>query len=488
MVIIMIFNLVSAVLLLSVSALSLPTTKDLPRFERCILKSDLVYPISDPKYRYLHKDKPRVGENNDRLSSQCDFMSELILGENLSKALLSIEKHDAQCVGSECKVECDRDCDNRLITELYESYLIKFALESENLTSRILRLYKKVFKMFESDELRKTFETWVKEEPLFPVNQKDRDWSLYNKDAILEHLTGISHDPTSTLLSADFLKQLQYSLTDEFKSVRDYMFNHVLKKMRGYRTNSKKGREGKVEANIGITSFDFDDLKLDPTYYPLQKWPHPGRSMCDTEPVQGMYQTEAVQKFVPIKCGISGSTNFWIWTALFSGVNMTQEEVRLYILSAFIVLGADGGHSLMEVLSSATMSAIFMKNYEKYSPYSTLTKYLRQSNFADNLYEVTKDINPIGNRPFACIDFDRIANHIYSGDRYESFNDKKNPPTTEIDHRKELESFFLMENNRFVQPFADYASFLDKIPSLNKLRKKVILKLNKYARDYCSND
>ena len=46
-------------------------------------------------------------------------------------------------------------------------------------------------------------------------------------------------DPTTILLSADFLKILNGALPLEFSAIRDYMFNNILKRARGYRTNSK---------------------------------------------------------------------------------------------------------------------------------------------------------------------------------------------------------------------------------------------------------
>lgn len=451
----------------------------------CTYSDYLTYPSCHPMNPTLPKDKPRLGLNADNSSEQCSFMSSLVSGDFLDEAMKPIENHDPRCTGNACQAVCDKDCDNLFISELYESYLIKFSLESAALTNEILRIYRKIFDKFDRQQLLSAYEHWLHEPPLFPVNQKERDWSQYRKDVALKNIIGISHDPTNVLLGGDFLKQLQYELPDDFKAKRDYMFNSVLKKARGYRTNSKKGREGLTEAQIGITSFDLADLKLKPEYYETTKWMHPGRSQCDTAPLQGMYQNEAFKKFIPLKCGISGSTNFWIWTALYSGVNLTPEEMRLFVLSAYIVLGADGGHSLMEVLSSATMSAIYMKHYATYSDDLTLTPYIRNSNFARNLYEITKDINPIGNGEMQCIDFDEIAQQVYLGIRYQPFNDTKNPNKTEISHRKQIEAFFLRENSRFAKPFGDYGAFLDKIPQLDKVRRKVAKKLKQYVHDYC---
>lgn len=451
----------------------------------CTSSELLEYRSCFPPTPSLIGETPRLGLNTDNISDQCGYMSHILAEDFVDDAKSKLEKHVTECTGTSCIPTCDQDCNDLYLSELYESYLIRFSLESKDLADEILAIYQKIFKKFGKDSLEASYKKWIAEPALFPVNQKDRDWTNYKKEVALKNIIGVSHDPTNILLSADFLKQLQYELPDEFRAERDYMFNNVLKKARGYRTNSKKGREGRVERLIGITSFDLDDLALKSKYYEIKKWMHPGRSQCDTSPLQGMYQNEAFNKSIPLKCGISGSTNFWIWTALFSGVNLTPEEVRLLVFSAYVVLGADGGHSLMEVLSSATMSSIYMKHYDQYSQERILTPFIRNSNFAKNLYEVTKDINPIGNEQAMCIDFDRVAKDIYSKTRYEAFNDKQRPEEKEISHRKEIEAFFLSENGRFVKPFGDYASFLDKLPQLAKIRKQAMKKVKQYIKNYC---
>lgn len=462
---------------------TLPAPPELPKN---ICLADVSYQITKVAEKHMVRDRPREGKNTDRISTDCAYANNFASENNVDAVTTILEKHDAKCVAKECPEECDRDCDNRFMTELYESYLIKSALDSPGLTADIIAVHQKIFSGFDKGELEKAYAAWKDKEPQFPVNQKNRDWS-YSTQIAKADLAGLTHDPTSLLLSADFLKLLQYYLPADFTNVRDYMFNNILKKARGYRTNSKKGRLGKVEAQIGITSFDLDDLLLTSNFYAPKKWLHWGRTACDTSPNQGTYQHEVTKKFIPLKCGISGSTNFWIWTALFSGADLSVDETRLLILSAYIVLGADGGHSLMEVLSSATMSAIYMKHYEKYSKDKYLTPFLSKSNFAKNLYEVTKDINPIGNSDFICTDFDTIAKHVYDRDRYEVFNDLREPEDKEIQHRKEIESFFLQENDRYQKPFGDYTAFLDQVSQMSEHRKFTGNKLREYVGKYCKD-
>ena len=214
---------------------------------------------------------------------------------------------------------------------------------------------------------------------------------------------------------------------------------------------------------------------------------HPGRSKCRTTPLQGMYQHEAERVNIWIECGISGSTNYWIWTALFSGVNLTLRETRLFLLSAFMVLNADGGHSLMEVSSSATMSAIFWKDYLTYSKDRTLAPYINGSDFASNLYQITKDINPLGNRDIITIDIPKIANDIFNKKEkaYPYRSNTNIVPPEEAKLRMTIESYMLQENSRANMQFGTYSTFLNQLPEISNIRVKTINKLREYVQKYC---
>ena len=400
-------------------------------------------------------------------------------------------------------------------------------IQSIDVTYDVVELYNQIFESFDPVAVERQFLEWVRlDPPLFPSDQKNRDWSLHKKASILKNMIGLSHDPTKILLSGGFLKQLQHILPKRFTTIRDYVFNNILKRARGYRTNSRN--RDVEESQIGITSFDLDALDYEKTWYPIKPWKHPGRSICGTLPLQGMYEHSSLKHFVPLKCGISGSTNFWIWTALFSGVNFTLKQTRLFILSAFIVLGVDGGHSLNEVLCSCTLSAIYWKHYSRFAKDDYLSKFIQGSTFARNVYEITKDINPIGNQPTICINWDRIARQIYDNDccspsgkdgynrgrqyssprrsspsrnqttsaydpncpmsfncHYPSFNDKKIPEDSTL-ARQQIEAWFLMENKRYKKPFAHYEVFLNQFGrEINEINDLAINTLVRYIRQYC---
>jgi hypothetical protein len=476
--------------------------------------SILTYPIGDYDPKRPVIDTPQPGNQKMLGADQCAF-SAALRGKPLKEAQKIIENHLNKTSSSTSG--CDIDCDNVFIEELYESYLVKFMLEDEKLQSKLIDIYKKIYegmrKKLGEDVYRDVIQYWEEQNPgdagIFNVNQRFRNWTnnkqmlkFSNGNSVnpfmIRQLTGVSDfDPTTLLLSADFLKKLTSALPQDFSEMRDYMFNNILKRARGYRTNSKNrivpgsNKKDKIllkERQIGITDFDLDDLILQPrnSYYKPIPFVHPGRSQCATVPLQGMYEHEAERLNIPIKCGISGSTNFWIWTALFSGVNLTLEETRLFLLSAFIVLNADGGHSMMEVLSSATMSSIFWKDYLRLSKDRTLEKYIVGSNFAKNMYEITKGINPLGKRAVLTIDRDQVGNDMFNTRNiFMGYDDLKTVTPAEAQLRMKVESYFLQENNRALLPFGEYTAFLDQIPEISSSREKTVQKLKEYVRKYC---
>lgn len=476
--------------------------------------SSLEYPIGDYDPKRPVIDTPQPGTQKILGVDQCGF-SNVLRNTSLKEAQYIIENHlneKAESQGS----KCDVDCDNVFMQELYESYLVKYMLQDENLQTKLISIYKKIYDAMRNklgdSTYKEVIKKWEEQNPggegLFNVNQRFRNWSDNNRmirfsngnrvnPYVLRQLTGVSDfDPTTILLSSDFLKKLSSSVPVEFAGMRDYMFNNILKRARGYRTNSKNRiqpgtkKKDKIlvkEKQIGITDFDLDDLILQKnTYYNPQPFVHPGRSQCNTVPLQGMYEHEAERLNIPIKCGISGSTNFWIWTALYSGVNLSLEETRLFLLSAFIVLNADGGHSLMEVLSSATMSSIFWKDYLTVSKDRMLEKYIIGSNFARNMYEITKNINPLGKRAILTIDKSKVAEDMFnSRSVFTGYDDLKTVVPGEAELRMKVESYFLQDNNRADLPFGAYTTFLDQIPEISGVREKTVQTLKSYVKKYC---
>lgn len=484
----------------------------------------LVYIISKNNcepYEITTYIKPELGIKSDKYlkntlkSNKCNYFSVLhsdVL--SLEDKQYIIENH----INIENDSICDQYCQNIVIQQLYESLLIKKLLENYSITSKITIVYNKIFNAFKNklnlenpNKYEEILMSWLKTIPYFPSNQKNRNWDMYNTNAIIQRLSGIDHDHTEILLGADFLKELGNYIPVEFKKIRNYSFNNILKRLRGYRTNQKhrrinndKNSEYIKENQIGILNFNMDELKLSNKYYNPAPWKHPGRSECNINPLQGVYEHSAYKQDVPLECGLSGSVNFWIWTILYAEVNLTIEETLLVILSACIVLGADGGHSINEVLSSSTINAIFWKEYLKYSEDQKFSNYF-QSEFAKNMYKITEKINPIGeSKNFLEINTKEIGNNIYNNnckkiekDNYDDddknisemnchylyLSDSKNLSVEEIKRREELESFF--SKGRRDYPFAMYSIFLDQLPELNQIRQEVIKELLNYTIKNC---
>ena len=453
----------------------------------------ILYPVSDNTASIPVISTPKPGAQKLLSKERCTYVNSLNTDTERQRII-----EDHQFLKNTGK-ECDIDCDNLFIQELYESFLLKFLLEDVSLNSKLAAIYQKIFegirKKVGDTVYQAAVQSWYSTPSMFPSNQKSRQANrFFNINPLLGSLAGAEHDPTTILLAGDFLKSLNVLVTPEVRLRRDFMFERLLKRIRGYRTNQKNRfapgtKNLAAELQIGIAEFNFDDLILQKnSYYTPTPFVHPGRSQCKTLPLQGMFSHNASKNYIPIECGISGSTNYWIWTALFSGANLNMEETRLFLLSAFIVLGADGGHSLMEVLGSATLSSIFWVDYLKYARNRELEPYITGSTFAKNLYNITKNINPIGNDDIITIDRLKVADDMYNlGDKtpFELYEDTKTPTPGETLKRQTLESYFLSENSRKNLPFGKYTTFLDQIPEISSDRLQAITELTKYSLKYC---
>ena len=128
-------------------------------------------------------------------------------------------------------------------------------------------------------------------------------------------------------------------------------------------------------------------------------------------------------------------------------------------------------------------------------------EYIEGSSFASNLYEVCKDINPIGNEKFICIDWDDVADKIYNtkcttgcDDKqcptdtnciFPAFNDKATP-IDKLKSRQMLEAFFLMENNRNTKSFGCYTTFLDQLPkNIDDISNNALHSVINYTNEFC---
>lgn len=484
------------------------------RGDSCVVK-DVPYPIA--KQPYTQPDLGSVPKAGiQKKISQCFYFSVLMDPSWTEEERQTIfESHDLHHIpGSKRdplsffpspipKAVCDQDCHDVFLTQLYESFLIKKSLEDFSFSGKVMAVFHKIFQAV-GQKLDKqngpgTYEAIIQEwssgtsHNYYPVSQQNRSLKDLPASTLLTQLAGIRHDPTEVLLAGNFMKMLSNYLPADYLAIRNYSFNCILKRLRGYRTNQFNRRD--IETQIGIVNVNYPDLELRQNYYKTRPWLHPGRSQCDVDYLQGTYQHEAMYRGIPLECGISGSTNFWLWTIAWANVSLTKEEAALLIYSAFLVLGADGGHSLNEVLSTAAITALFWRDYETYSKDPTFRSSF-QSEFSRHLLAVTQQINPIGPGPFLCIDADMIAHRIFhrkcyteepkegSSCYYFFQSDSKSLSPQEIQRRQELEAFFTLGRRQY--RMGDYRSFLNEISDLSPIRQSVFPVLKAYAQKYCT--
>jgi hypothetical protein len=384
---------------------------------------------------------------------------------------------------------CDVDCDNLRIQEVYESFFIKYMLEDPSLSERILRVHEKVFaglRRRSPTAFERVSRQWRSKPSQFPVNQKGNYTSV----------------ATSVPLSAGLLKTMALDKTvvgESLVSMREYIFEAVMHRTRGYRTN-QKGRfepgttKYKKETQVGIANFDYPELELmTPEGARPAAWMHPGRSQCKVSVIQSSYQRASVQRDLVQACGVSGSTNFWVWTALSSGADLSESEVRLLLLSAYVTLGGDGGHSLQEVLSSAALTSVVFQASLRYAPSSDLAELVRSSTFAASLARVTYRSNPLGVfqgsvRPLSTrvdeqVDLDEVGRKIFARE-YKAVPDTRSLTVKEQELRRELEAFFMQGRRHF--PFSRSQDFWGNIPGAPEAEQAAVRAVNAYKSRYCS--
>ena len=474
------------------------------------------YLLSIDRSKELNINTPMPGIQHE--VDVCDYHNILSSEIPLEDKQHAVENHKLKYAGAE---KCDIDCNNLALQELYESLLIKSILEDKTTVRKMLALNVRIFDAFKHQfpsEFDVVVEDWLKFDPahfgtrsdvLYPVSQKKRDWSAGNVQSnaadggtipmvnkyVIKDMIGIDHDPTSIILSCSLLKKLCDALPHEMFTQRDYVYRSIQPRLQGYRRIIPRGKN---KVQVGIANFDMPELKLSSRYYEPTPWMHPGRNKCDTIFNQGNYMDTATKYSIPKVCGMSSSTNYWVWTALGVKLDFTMEEVCLFILSAYTVLGGDGGHSLKEVLSAVTVTATYWREYRQYNTNGILQEYLNASNFAQMLYEATAEQNPIGESELLPLDQEerkeigrRICNQeiqpyndlCATEECMKTDDDKRNLDRDELKLRLQLEAFFAYERQEF--PFGNYSTFLNKIPCISGCRKHVIEQLVQYTVKKC---
>jgi len=150
----------------------------------------------------------------------------------------------------------------------------------------------------------------------------------------------------------------------------------IQKNIRGPRIDEMAVVAKEKDIMVGIS--DISDNILNRTIsdnpnIPVKSWIHPGKSKCFV-PFYGGYGAE-IKKYrdnpdnniySSLKCGISGSVNFFIFLYLLSTMVSEDKEAplnskRLMIL-LISVLAGDGGHNIREIMFGTATTVIILKN------------------------------------------------------------------------------------------------------------------------------
>jgi hypothetical protein len=149
------------------------------------------------------------------------------------------------------------------------------------------------------------------------------------------------------------------------------MIFKVQSNIKGSRRNDKSDIKTN---NVGISDIISDDvIRRNDNNIQVEPWIHPGKSQCFV-PYFGGYGAEIKKyredagnnKFSSLKCGISGSVNYFIFLYLLSTIVskdkvLTYNPKRLIILLTSILAG-DGGHNIREITFGVASAVIVLKN------------------------------------------------------------------------------------------------------------------------------
>lgn len=147
----------------------------------------------------------------------------------------------------------------------------------------------------------------------------------------------------------------------------------VQNNIKGPRRNENSDERSNIVGISDIVTNDLVRTISDDPNTPVEPWMHPGKSQCFV-PYFGGYGAEikkyrnnpADNIYSSLKCGISGSVNYFIFLYLLSTMVSEDKAVelnskRLMILLTSILAG-DGGHNVREIIFGTASTVILLKN------------------------------------------------------------------------------------------------------------------------------
>jgi hypothetical protein len=307
---------------------------------------------------------------------------------------------------------CKSECSDVGSHAVYESIFAKNILRSDSLNKPIAKVLYKVLNSLKNqmnekyrskgDAFEISVQNWLKnrnKKIAFPVIQKQ----IYRKK------TPPSKYPTTELYLKSFLSEEdgnfgfqldylmfnaksadQFGILQELKEERDYYFNAIVRRLRGYRGNRPEFKRVNRK-HYGIARFDVAELEMPKDAYGYS-WLHWARDACINDAEGSLYSRTVTQLSIPLACGISGTTNMLLWSLFFSKAELDENEMRLFLLATWAVLCADGGHSLQEVLTSAKILSQYLKEVIQHN--DTLKNNISMKTL-DVLVAVTKKVSAI---------------------------------------------------------------------------------------------
>jgi hypothetical protein len=291
---------------------------------------------------------------------------------------------------------CSKTCHSSNLNSIYESFLAKSILDSEkqNGGKNIKKVYDKIFEKLNAKFGKLEIDTelnWVTNLiNTYPSNQKHSRahtevWKrLQQRDDILIvmdfFMSGYGFQrpymaPTTQLKNGIWLDG----------SLRDVQNDCYLGDINKSRGNKLPRLPSPINNQTGIVkNLDIPELAFNAAD---KAWEHSGRGV-KLEKGSSDYIDNAKNLQIPLVCGVSGTTNILLWSLLSLGVELNPKELRLFLLTTWAYLCADGGHSLQEVLSAAKIIA-------KYIAKNDVTNHLPKT-MLDSINAVTKDLSAVG--------------------------------------------------------------------------------------------
>ncbi len=308
------------------------------------------------------------------------------------------------------------------ISSIYESFLVKNIIHDSELNKIISAIYIKIFQKMDKIYIENHTESW------FAIASERWDQAIFTTLHFIENfefddkLVKIKNGE-SFALSLEFLlfnakKQDGLGIGSKMTEIRDEIYQ-VITQERGMRFDK---HNGVLRNQYGIARFDIPKLGTSDG----RSWA-PAWDICHVDTNDGNFNRSMNQLQIPIRCGLSGSTNIALASLLKSKADLNPEEVRLFILSVWASICAVGGHSLQESLSAARISTDFL--LEKIITDPDLRNEISEKTL-ESLREVTQKIDPLSyegaNKTFGKyydVFFSQIETHTFWEMRKKSQNE-----------------------------------------------------------------